>query len=344
MGRAYTFNQGGAQAFRGSEGIDGTEPPTLTASVNNYDPPDGRVVSLIVLRASTPLNITGLAGSFPNRILRLMNASGNEITLVDTSGLSIAANQFLFGSNAALLADGGIVDLQGGLAGGWLIASSSAGGGGGGAPTTSIFLTGADESATLPNSLQLLAGAGIAFDDAVANERTISNIAVPQIEIGANFDIANVSDVLIVGLTVPGVVAGDQIYLDAWFLILNDAGANRTYTITPDFNITFDNEFATNAVVASATGRTPYHVRGCLNVRANNLALACFHVDQVNTASDSGANVTMANGVISGGILWGTTTNDLTGDVGVTVVVRSSSATGTQTLFLLGARVWKEPS
>jgi hypothetical protein len=37
------------------------------------------------------------------------------------------------------------------------------------------FLTHADDSLTLPNSRNLLAGTGITFDDTVANERTISS-------------------------------------------------------------------------------------------------------------------------------------------------------------------------
>ncbi len=37
------------------------------------------------------------------------------------------------------------------------------------------YATVADESTVLPNSRQLLAGTGIAFDDTVANERTISS-------------------------------------------------------------------------------------------------------------------------------------------------------------------------
>lgn len=39
------------------------------------------------------------------------------------------------------------------------------------------FLTHGDESATLPNSRQLVPGAGITFDDSVANQRSISATA-----------------------------------------------------------------------------------------------------------------------------------------------------------------------
>jgi hypothetical protein len=49
---------------------------------------------------------------------------------------------------------------------------------GGVAPDSAVYLTGDDESGSLPNSRQLLAGVGVLFDDSIANERTI-DIDVP---------------------------------------------------------------------------------------------------------------------------------------------------------------------
>ena len=46
---------------------------------------------------------------------------------------------------------------------------------GGGAAASGDLLTYSDESATLPNSRELLAGTNVFFDDSVANERTINN-------------------------------------------------------------------------------------------------------------------------------------------------------------------------
>ena len=47
------------------------------------------------------------------------------------------------------------------------------------------FLTASDETATLPNSRELLAGTGITFDDSVSNERTISaNVSVDHVLMG----------------------------------------------------------------------------------------------------------------------------------------------------------------
>ena len=53
----------------------------------------------------------------------------------------------------------GVVD------GSWTVLAASA---------FATYLTSADESATLPNSLQVLAGTGITFDDTVPNQRTIN--------------------------------------------------------------------------------------------------------------------------------------------------------------------------
>jgi LytS/YehU family sensor histidine kinase len=46
-----------------------------------------------------------------------------------------------------------------------------------GATTNATYLTSTDQSAVLPFSRNLVAGAGIAFDDSVANVRTISTTA-----------------------------------------------------------------------------------------------------------------------------------------------------------------------
>lgn len=45
----------------------------------------------------------------------------------------------------------------------------------------SDYLTSSDESATLPNSRELLAGARVSFDDTVSNERTVTADAINQL-------------------------------------------------------------------------------------------------------------------------------------------------------------------
>jgi hypothetical protein len=57
-------------------------------------------------------------------------------------------------------------------------AGGGPGGGGGGASNAATYLTRDDEVVALPQSLQLLAGTGIAFDDSVAHKRTVNNTGV----------------------------------------------------------------------------------------------------------------------------------------------------------------------
>lgn len=50
---------------------------------------------------------------------------------------------------------------------------------GGGSSSDEVYLTGANASADLPNSRELLEGDGIEFNDSVANERTVNNLLQP---------------------------------------------------------------------------------------------------------------------------------------------------------------------
>ena len=55
----------------------------------------------------------------------------------------------------------------------------------------SDFLVWSDETATLPNSRNLLAGPGITFDDTIANERTISSAAGIEWSVLTNWNVDN---------------------------------------------------------------------------------------------------------------------------------------------------------
>lgn len=72
-----------------------------------------------------------------------------------------------------------------------LITLVNAGGGSGGAGGSALlqYLTSDDETGSLPNSRELLAGIGISFDDSVANERTINATGD-----GESFDFVVMSD------------------------------------------------------------------------------------------------------------------------------------------------------
>lgn len=59
------------------------------------------------------------------------------------------------------------------------------GGGGGGSLLNATYLTATDETGTLPNSRELLAGANVGFDDTVSGERTVN---------GNNWDVLSDGD------------------------------------------------------------------------------------------------------------------------------------------------------
>lgn len=71
-----------------------------------------------------------------------------------------------------VLTAGANITLTDGGAGGALTIAAS--GGGGGAPTTATYLTATNETGTLANSRQLLAGTNVTFDDATPGQRTVN--------------------------------------------------------------------------------------------------------------------------------------------------------------------------
>lgn len=77
-------------------------PTSLASSQNNYAPTGFATASTIRLTSSTSVNITGLAGGTNGRFIILHNIGSNNIVLVNSSGSSTAANQFLFNGNITL--------------------------------------------------------------------------------------------------------------------------------------------------------------------------------------------------------------------------------------------------
>jgi hypothetical protein len=78
-------------------------PASLGADVNNYNPGIQSVVYR--LTASGAFNITGLAGGADGRLLVLINVGASNITLVDESALSTAANRFALVADEVLVPD-----------------------------------------------------------------------------------------------------------------------------------------------------------------------------------------------------------------------------------------------
>lgn len=70
------------------------------------------------------------------------------------------------------------------------------------------FLTHSDESATLPNSRQLIAGSNVSFDDTIVNQRTV-NVSIPAI----SMDHVVASDGVVAGPSPINDGAGNFIYV-----------------------------------------------------------------------------------------------------------------------------------
>lgn len=151
----------------------------------------------------------------------------------------------------------------------------------------------------------------------------------------ADVAINSVSEVTVGTITVPDVQAGDQVWVYAWFTILNNSGANRDYTWDLDFESSFDINCTLLAVGAHASNERAFMVEAVLAVRSDSLAYTVQKHATVPASTASGADVadiSLASPYFAP--RWATTSNDLTGDVVVTLKVNSTNATATQTCRL----------
>lgn len=81
--------------------------PQITADQNDYAPGAFTTsTNLIYVSADAPRSITGLAGGADGRIVTIVNASINAITLKHNSGSSAAANRFFLESSVDLVIPG----------------------------------------------------------------------------------------------------------------------------------------------------------------------------------------------------------------------------------------------
>lgn len=69
-------------------------PPQLVGNVDDYNPTGLADASIVILDASTTVNISGLAGGAVGRVINFHNISSNAITFLDQSSSSVAANRF----------------------------------------------------------------------------------------------------------------------------------------------------------------------------------------------------------------------------------------------------------
>jgi hypothetical protein len=152
--------------------------------------------------------------------------------------------------------------------------------------------------------------------------------------------INNGSDVTIATRNVTDVVAGDQILVEAFFTLLNNSGANRTYVITLDFDSLGDVEFTTPALGASATNEWPCVVQGRFFVASSSSCWAVNTIDMAVAGVASGGDSTVAATHLQA-YGWFSSGSDATGTTTVDLKIRSSNATATQTCRLAGFNIRK---
>jgi len=183
------------------------------------------------------------------------------------------------------------------------------------------------------------AGRALLDDSTIAEQRATLGLST-VIVAAADFAVNSVADVTIVSQAVTGIVAGDQIMVEGFFTILNNSGAGRSYVMTFDWDSLFDIEITSHSVPASATNETPGHFKSLLSVRSTSLAY-CVNETRINSsgATASGGDSTQSGGARGQG--WGSTATDATGSTTFTFLVRSGSATATQTLRLHSCKITK---
>jgi hypothetical protein len=131
--------------------------------------------------------------------------------------------------------------------------------------------------------------------------------------------------------TVPNVVAGDQLIVQACFAIFNNSGATKTYTFTTDYG---DNQQALvdgTTHATSATYQTPHNYRSALAVASASLARFCA-MNQRGTPAAVGTSSSIA--LATHRQVLQVFATDITGDITVTFYIKSSNATATQTCYL----------
>lgn len=83
------------------------QPAAISADQNNYNPTNLSTASCIRISSTGAFNITGLAGGADGRFLEIINRGSFNITLVNNSGLSTAANRFSMPGDLVLVPNAG---------------------------------------------------------------------------------------------------------------------------------------------------------------------------------------------------------------------------------------------
>lgn len=282
MGRSFNPSGGGVTPFEGQEVLSSFTPPPLQSSVNNYlvNVRGFLNASLLAIGATAPVNVTGLAGWAANRELILTNPGASTVTYKNANGASLANNRFLFGADVAL-AQNEAIRIVGAISGGWLL-QGAASSGGGGAPTTATYYTATDETAELPNSIQLVpVGAGVyaTVNQAIANGTpTPLNFDTVLFDTGALWSNANPTR-----FTVPA--AG--LYVVTASCVWAAAAAGGC-TLAIGINGAYSNRVSYNASAANSTLDVGNTVSVVLSLAAND------YVEAISTQASGAALDTLA--------------------------------------------------
>jgi hypothetical protein len=253
-------------------------PPQITANQNDYNP-SGLAASL-VLRLSTDASreITGLSGGSDGRVIVIINAGANSITLKDASVASAAGNRFAFGADLTLAAAQGALLWYDATSSRWRLVAATAGGSGGGGSAAGVSYSNGTSGLAATNvqsaidelsaektekTTTLTAGAGLAGGGDLSTNRSFDVGAGTGITVNANdvaldtahsrnVDHGSVSITAGAGLTGGGTIAATRTI---------DVGAGAGITVNAN-DVAIATDGVTNAMLANMAqgtikGRAP---------------------------------------------------------------------------------------
>lgn len=152
---------------------------------------------------------------------------------------------------------------------------------------------------------------------------------------GGDLNIASASYVNAVSQALT-VAAGGCYLVECDLLIFNNSGSTRTYTYGV-FLGTFGVDISDGATVAaSAVNHSYVTVRASFEVRSTSLA---YVGGQIMRNGPAGANTSNTGALADWRSCWNTSASDFTGAQTLTVGVKSSNTTTTQTAHVLGWRL-----
>lgn len=217
--RLFTAN-GGARDYAGTWADDVLK-IVLQSNQNDFAPFPTEALNFanfttLELNALTAVNVTGLRGGVDGRPVTLLNTSANNITLVQESGLSSAANRFAF---AFTLAQNQAIRIQwNATVSRWFFLGVSSSGG---APVNAQYVVMAAD-ATLTDERILTAGANITIVDSGAGLPVTISATAGGAPVGAPYVVVSLDATL---------TAERRLQAGAG-LSLVDGGANADITLS----------------------------------------------------------------------------------------------------------------